>query len=150
MTRLPETILDLIRNRRLEKVGVNVDHAQDLLRTAHQHLETARLLSTTDDHAMAFTAVYDAARKALVGVLAIHGLRVRAAKGAHFHTGHAARALAGDDVIAEFEWMRQVRNATEYPSPERPSAAKDDVREGIEAAETIIATCQAHVDDRVP
>jgi HEPN domain-containing protein len=113
--------------------------------TAERHIRTAELLADTDDHAMAFTAAYDGARKALVGVLAAEGLRVRPVGGAHRNTGIAAAGFVEDSAVGEFEWMRQVRNATEYPDDDRPTATKQDVAEAITAAARIVEVCGDYV-----
>lgn len=88
----------------------------------------------------------DAARKALAAVLAHHGLRVRPVGGAHVNTGAAAAAYVSDDALAEFDWMRQVRNSTEYPDISRALATKQDVQEAIAAASATVAACPAAVD----
>lgn len=49
----------MLASRRLERVSVNLDHAQAVIVTAQRHLVTAEALAGTDDVAMAFTAAYD-------------------------------------------------------------------------------------------
>ncbi|GLI28362.1 hypothetical protein ARHIZOSPH14_26040 [Agromyces rhizosphaerae] len=141
----PAVIERMLRSKRLERVDENPAHARDVLAVAQQHVATARALAGTDDVAMAFTAAYDGARKALTAVLAHEGVRVRAMGGAHRNTGLAAAAYLDDapDAMAEFEWMRQVRNNTEYPSDDQPTATRADVREAIAAADAIVAACAA-------
>ncbi len=143
MTDLPPEVLKMIAAKRLERVAVNIAHANSVLVTARRHLVTARTLAGTDDVAMAFTAVYDGSRKALAAVRAVHGLRVRAVGGAHRNTGLAGVALMphAADAIADFDWMRQIRNSTEYPEDARPEATRDDVREAIAAGDAIVAAC---------
>ena len=143
-----ERIEQMIRQRQLERVSPNPGHAANVLETASRHLQNARLLAQTDDHAMAFTAAYDATRKALAGVLATEGLRVRPVGGAHRNTGIAAALFVDDDALGEFEWMRQVRNATEYPDEGRPTATRQDVKDSIEAASDIVAACRTYLSTR--
>ncbi|WP_169747640.1 HEPN domain-containing protein [Demequina iriomotensis] len=133
----------MLASGRLERVAINTDHARSVITTAQRHLVTARILAETDDVAMAFTAAYDGARKALAAVLAVHGLRVRPVGGAHRNTGLAAAVLMPQAVeeIAEFDWMRQVRNSTEYPEDARPEATRDDIREAISASDAIVSAC---------
>ena len=135
----------MLANRRLERVEVNSDHANRLIATAELHVRTAGVLAGTDDHAMAFTAAYDGARKALTAVLASEGVRVRPVGGAHRNTAVAAAALVEDQALQEFDWMRQVRNATEYPDDKRPTATEQDVEEGIDAASAIVDACARYV-----
>jgi len=143
MTELPDEIDGMLASRQLERVAVNVGHAKAVIVTAQRHLETAKVLANTADVAMAFTAAYDGTRKALSAVLAVYGLRVRPVGGAHRNAGLAATALmpTAAKVISQFDWMRQVRNSTEYPQDARPEATREDVREAIEAGGAIVAAC---------
>ncbi|WP_374928979.1 HEPN domain-containing protein [Kytococcus sedentarius] len=145
---MPDVIASMLANRRLEQVQPNPDHALSVLDMARRHVRTAEMLADTADVEMAFTAAYDGARKALTAVLALEGLRVRPVGGAHRNTGIAAAQFVTDEALGEFDWMRQVRNATEYPDDTRPPASRADVREGIGAAGAIVDACAAHVRAR--
>lgn len=147
MADFPLAITQMIDAKRLECVATNIAHAHSVITSARLYVGTARALAETDDVAMAFTAAYDGARKALAAVLAVHGLRVRPMGGAHRNTGVAAAAMmpSGSEVIAEFEWMRQIRNATEYPDDARLGATLQDVREAIAASDAIVAVCAAAI-----
>lgn len=142
---MSDVIARMLANRRLEKVAVNRDYAVTVIEMAKQHVRTAEVLADSDDQAMAFTAAYDAARKALVAVLATKGLRVRPVGGAHRNTGVAAAEFIEDAALEEFEWMRQVRSATEYPTDDQPTATLQDVREAISAASAIVTACEVNL-----
>lgn len=148
MAEWPSAIKRMLAAKQLEAVNVNPAHAQHVLGLARRHVDTAQMLATTDDSAMAFTAAYDAARKALSAVLAAHGLRVRPIGGAHRNTGVACAVFVRDPALGEFEWMRQLRNATEYPSDDSPGATAADVVEGIEAAAAIVQACADYLARR--
>ena len=147
MTELPDEIDRMVASRQLERVAENVAHAQAVIVTAPRHLDTAKVLADSPDVAMAFTAAYDGTRKALSAVLAVYGLRVRPVGGAHRNAGRAATALMpkATELIAQFDWMRQVRNSMEYPQDARPEATRDDVMEAIQAGGAIIAACAAAI-----
>ncbi|GAA2004152.1 HEPN domain-containing protein [Brevibacterium samyangense] len=142
---MTDTIAEMLANRRLERVARNADQAETMITTAEKHLRTARMIAEIEDHAMAFTAAYDGARKSLAAVLALEGLRIRPVGGAHRNTGVAASAFVEDGSLRDFDWMRQIRNATEYPDDTRPEATRQDVEEAISAAEAIIAACARYV-----
>ena len=142
---MSDVIARMLASRRLERVAVNRDYAVTVIEMAKQHVRTAEALAGSDDQAIAFTAAYDAARKALVAVLATKGLRVRPVGGAHRNTGVAAAEFIEDAALEEFEWMRQVRNATEYPSDDQPTATLQDVREAISAASAIVTACEVNL-----
>jgi hypothetical protein len=59
--------------------------------------------------------------------------------------GSRQRAFSRTVLWGEFEWMRQVRNATEYPDDDRPTATKQDVAEAITAAARIVEVCGDYV-----
>ena len=142
---MSELVRRMVASRKLERVSPNREHARDVVAVARQHVRTAALLAQTDDQAMAFTAAYDGARKALAAVLAAEGLRARPVGGAHRNTGIAAAEFVADTSLREFEWMRQLRNSTEYPNPNRPAATKRDVEEAILAAEVIVEACATQI-----
>lgn len=144
MTEFPEPLQLMLNNRRLERIPANPQHVNSLIDTADRHFHTARLLTETDDTAMAFTAAYDGTRKALVAVLAHVGLRVRPTGGAHRNTGIAVSLLVPESAqqINTFEWMRQIRNSTEYPDLEHPTASTQDVQEAITDGEAILSICR--------
>lgn len=144
-----DLIEQMLASRRLERIEPHPEHAFAVVEMAERHVATAKVLAGTDDQGMAFTAAYDGARKALAAVLAVEGLRVRPVGGAHRNAGIAAAEFVRDPSLDEFDWMRQVRNATEYPDLERPTATAADVGEAIEAAGLIVAACGAYVRGRV-
>jgi hypothetical protein len=145
---MPDVIDQMLASRRLERVDPNPEHALAVVQVAERHVVTAKALATMDDQGMAFTAAYDGARKALAAVLAVEGLRVRPVGGAHRNTGAAAAEFVDDAALDEFDWMRQVRNATEYPDLDSPTATAQDVAEAIGAADAIVAVCSAYVRSR--
>lgn len=145
---MPDVIEQMLASRRLDRVDPNLEHALAVVQMAERHVATAKVLATMDDQSMAFTAAYDGARKALTAVLAVEGLRVRPVGGAHRNTGVAAAEFVNDASLDEFDWMRQVRNATEYPDIDSPTATAQDVVEAISAAEAIVDVCSAYVRGR--
>lgn len=145
---MSELIRRMVASRKLEQVTPNRDHARSVLAVAERHVHTATLLARTEDQAMAFSAAYDGARKALSAVLSAEGLRARPVGGAHRNTGVAAAEFVKDASLREFEWMRQVRNSTECPHPTRPTATNEDVHEAISAAQAIVEACADQVGAR--
>lgn len=131
----------MLARGKLERVVANRRHALRMIDTAERNLKTARLLAGTSDQGMAFTALYDASRKSLAAVLAVLGLRVKPIGGAHRNTWLAVSLIIDAPIIKRFDWMRQVRNATEYPDDKRPEATESDVTEGLMLAEEIVAEC---------
>ena len=130
----------LVERGRLDRVTPRRQTAKHLLTEAHRHLASAATLASTADVSLAFVAAYDAARKALSAVLAVQGLRAKGGDGGHTVLLDAVRPQFPDDrqVLQRFDWMRTVRNNTEYPDFATPSASRDDVADARTAAQAIV------------
>jgi hypothetical protein len=68
------TVDQLIRERSLERVPANRDHADLSIAQALQHVESVRAIAASDPTG-AYAMAYDAVRKAFVAVLENQGLR---------------------------------------------------------------------------
>src|SRR5688572_20584242 len=84
---------------------------------ARRHLDSSVTLASTDP-SLAYVALYDAARKALVGHMEANGYRPTNRLGAHQAVGMYGEATvatseARSHVLA-FDRLRQVRNRSEY------------------------------------
>lgn len=134
-----DTVDDILARGRLTRVTPNRNLADTLLAQARAHLASATTVVDADP-AGAFTLVYDAARKALAAILVNQGLRAG---------GDGAHAVLLDVVMAQldpplgatfrpFTWMRPLRNHTQYPAPEHPTAQVDDVQEALPATAGMI------------
>ncbi|AQP46295.1 hypothetical protein BW730_00615 [Tessaracoccus aquimaris] len=127
-----DDLADLIKERRIETVAADPAQAQVLRDQARAHLASSRMIGHTDV-AGAFSLAYDAIRKQLTALLLEHGLRAKSA-GSHAATAQAAQKLLKGFDPAGFEWLRLVRNATEYGSEKRPGATMEDVEAAWEFA----------------
>ena len=81
------------------------------------HLASSAALAKSDP-ALAYVALYDAARKAITALMQADGYRVANRPGAHQAAGLYAEAQLGRGTAAvhvrAFDRMRQVRNRSEY------------------------------------
>jgi HEPN domain-containing protein len=130
----------LLDRGQLERVEANPAHARTILEQARMHLSSARILAATVDTAAAFVTAYDAARKSLSAMLAVQGLRARGGDGGHRVLSELMQAQLPQHrrALREFDWMRQKRNDTQYPDPDKPTATAKDVTDGIAAAQRIV------------
>ena len=134
-----EEIDRLIDRSRLTRVAANRNLAESHLVQARTHLIAAATLRDLDP-AGAFTLTYDAARLALAGVLVNQGLKPRG-EGAHavlLEVAIAQLEPPRQRELREFDWMRRLRNDTQYPDIGRTSATVDDVDQAIPAAQAIV------------
>lgn len=135
----------LIAQGRLERVAPNQQHAQVLLAQARRAVQSAVVLASTEDTITAFTAAYDAARKALTAILLNQGLRPGSGEGGHAVLREAVLAQLeppSQPAVRAFGWMRQTRNSSAYPQPDRATATDHEVTDGIEAAHAIIQVAE--------
>ena len=141
----------LIQQGRLTRVAANRDLAASHLAQADTHLTAAETLRDLDP-AGAFTLAYDAARLALAAVLVNQGLRPRG-EGAHAVLLEAAIVQLEPPrqiEIREFDWMRRLRNDTQYPDIDRPSASVDDVDQVVPAAKAIVDRARQLIEAMPP
>ena len=125
-------LADLIKERRIETVEKDPRQVAVLREQAKAHLASSRMIGHTDV-AGAFSLAYDSIRKELTALLLDHGFRAKSA-GSHAATGQAAAKLVKGFDTNGFEWLRLVRNATEYGSDKHPGATMQDLEDAWEFA----------------
>ena len=137
----------LVERGRLERITPRRQTAEHLIREARKHLASAARLAKTEDMSMAFIAAYDAPRKALSAILAIQGLRSKGGDGGHAVLLDAVRPQFPDQrqELQRFDWMRTVRNNTEYPDFGTPTATTQDVADAQIASTQIVSLAERFV-----
>src|ERR1019366_7276795 len=128
-----KTVHKLINDGRLQKVTSSREHADRLLTQSRNHLISTEKTAHHDPEG-AYSSLYDAARKSLVAVLEVQGLRPTS-KGGHIVICEALQAQTDppfSEVITPFNRMRKLRNAHEYPGFEEPELTTSDVLEDLE------------------
>jgi HEPN domain-containing protein len=140
-------VAHFVSRGRLERVMASGAHARHLLREARRHLASAAVLAETEDVSAAFVTAYDAARKALTAILAVQGLRAKGGNGGHAVLLDAVKPQFPDHtrVLLRFDWLRNVRNATQYPDFQKPTATPADLVAAIPAATEIVDLAEAYV-----
>lgn len=129
----------LLAQGRLARVAPQRDLAEHYLAQGRLHLAASRHVMTIDAPG-AVTLAYDTARLALAAILVNQGLKPR---GEGAHAVLAQLEPPRQRELREFQWMRRVRNDTQYPEAGVPVASIDDVWRGISAAEVIVT--RAHL-----
>jgi len=141
------TIETLLSEKKLEHVPANRELADEYLTQAEAHLATSEL-AQGNDPVGEFQLAYDAARKAMGAILLNQGLRPTSA-GGHVVVGDAVLAQLDPplgDVFVQFRWMRPLRNDSEYPRPDRPTATAADAAEGRRCAADMAAKARELLD----
>lgn len=141
-----EDLEALIAENQLEIVDIGRDEASANLAAAFLHLKSAKQIMDWDPVG-SFQLSYDAARKALQAVLALHGFRVRKPpRGNHFTFVRVSRSgLVTPEIWRPLDWMREMRNSSEYSVFENEVADTEDARQGLEAAEQMVLDARQHL-----
>jgi len=129
----------MLREGSLTRVHASHELAGQYVQNARKRLQSVELIKDMDPVA-AFVLAYDAARLGLAAILINQGLRPRG-EGAHALLLEAVLAQTEPPrqrVFREFSWMRKLRNETQYPDADSPSASADDLAQAIPAATAII------------
>src|SRR5512145_268644 len=107
----------LLAEKKIRTVRPDPETAQVELDVARRHIASAAKIMG-DDSTLAFTALYDAMRKAIAAHMRSRGYRVTRGPGAHAKTGdYAMAALDRLDIgshLDEFDALRALRNQSEY------------------------------------
>jgi hypothetical protein len=115
----PISVAQLVAEGRLEQVAADVTAAWNRIDEAKRHLESSAALAATDG-SLAYVALYDAARKALVAHMQANGYRPTNRTGAHQAVGLYGEATIttaqAKPHVDAFDRLRQVRNRSEYAS----------------------------------
>jgi hypothetical protein len=133
----------LVEEGELERVEPDRELAEQELSDAITHLQSAEKL-VDEDPLLAYTALYDATRKALAAHMRARGLRVRGKVGYHAKTmryGAAGLAHLGlDEELERLDEMRIIRNDAEY---EGRRIGRQEVAADLETARRVIEAARA-------
>jgi hypothetical protein len=136
----------MIEAGELERVDPDPATAAVELADARTHLSSAEKL-VGDDPIMAYSAVYDATRKALAAHMRARGYRVRGKVGHHAKTIRYGRvALEGqgiNEVLERLDDMRIVRNDAEYSGRR---IGRQEVAADLETARSVVGVIQAELE----
>jgi hypothetical protein len=128
----------LLAERKIRTVSPDPETVQAEIEVARRHIASAETIMA-DDATLAFTALYDAMRKAIAAHMRSRGYRVTRGPGAHAKTGeYALAALDHLDIgshLDEFDALRDLRNQSEY---EALRVDVEEVRKALEHVSVIV------------
>ena len=129
---MQEIIGKLLATGELDAVITGAGRPEKELQAANRHYESALTILDSDPEG-AFQLLYDSARKALQALLAAEGIRVRRPPNGNHYTfvKVANGGFVDERVWAPLDWMRKVRNQTEYHEPELLPASATDSRQAV-------------------
>src|SRR6266700_7400204 len=124
-----------LRAGELQKVTGGQAAGAGWITGARRKYDTARLIADADPES-AYVTAYDAARFALVGVLAQQGLRATQ-KGGHLAVEHAVRAQFAASFVS-FATLRRRRAELEYPTYPGENVEHDELLDALRTTQQII------------
>ncbi|HXV58464.1 MAG TPA: HEPN domain-containing protein [Gaiellaceae bacterium] len=131
-------VQQLLAAKKIRAVTPDPETARAEIDVARRHIASAEKIMG-DDSTLAFTALYDAMRKAIAAHMRSRGYRVTRGPGAHAKTGdYAMAALDRLDIgshLDEFDALRALRNQSEY---EALHVDVEEVREALEHVRGIV------------
>jgi HEPN domain len=130
-----QDVLSAINSGELQRVTGGQAAGSGWITDANRKLQTATNIAA-EDPATAYVTAYDAARFALVGVLAQQGLRATQ-RGGHLAVEQAMRAQFGQS-FADFSTLRRRRAELEYPAFAGEAVEDDEVADALAKARRII------------
>lgn len=135
----------LLAEKKIRAVTPDPETARAEIDVARRHIVSAEKIMA-DDSTLAFTALYDAMRKAITAHMRSRGYRVTRGPGAHAKTGeYSLAALDHLDIgphLDEFDALRDLRNQSEY---EALHVDVEEVREALEHASVIVEAIAGNI-----
>jgi hypothetical protein len=130
-----QEVIAALRAGQLQQVTGGQAAGDGWITQARGKYETAQLISDADPET-AYVTGYDAARFALVGVLAQQGLRATQ-KGGHLAVEQTARAQFGPSFVT-FSTLRRRRAELEYPAYPGERVEQEELLNALRTVEQII------------
>lgn len=140
-----EDLQKILNDGKVERVAADESLARAEIENARTHLESAVVLIDSDP-VMAYTALYDASRKAVAAHMRARGFRVIGKKGYHAKTMEYAEAALDSHGINEhierLDEMRGIRNDTEYRGR---VVGRAEIEADLETARKIVAAVEREI-----
>jgi hypothetical protein len=130
-----QELIEALRAGELQQVTGGQAAGDGWITQARRKYATAQLISDTDPES-AYVTAYDAARFALLGVLAQQGLRATQ-KGGHLAVEQAVRAQFGKS-FASFSTLRRRRAELEYPAYPGEKVENEELLDALRTVDEII------------
>lgn len=141
----------LLLTGQLQRVPANREWADQLILIAAEQFNAAQIVLPVSP-LTSFQTSYDAMHKVFDAVLVNQGLR-GTQSGGHIALGAALQAQLVPplgSILKDFSWMRRLRNAGDYPVPDKPLASAEDAAEALEILQGLLAKVPALLDAMPP
>lgn len=140
------TLSQLIEAGELDLVTFSPGHPERELDAALRHYQSAVQILESDPEG-SFQLLYDSARKTLQALLSSEGIRVRKPPNANHYTfvKVVKSGFVDSETWNRLDWMRKLRNQTEYPEPETLPASIIDSRQAMDHVAAMLADAKSRL-----
>ncbi|MBF8253072.1 MAG: hypothetical protein HW379_1414 [Actinobacteria bacterium] len=123
----------------IEEIEIDVNQVHRMIGQADNHITSAKN-TLIDDKEGAYVLLYDAARKALMAILYLQGIRPTAFGGHSIILDVLIPQCSASEValIGPFNRLRKIRNSVEYPKTEYSELDETSLREDFDKAVKIV------------
>ena len=130
----------------IEEIKIDMDQGQKLIAQAENHLRSAKS-AFKDDKEGAYILLYDAARKGLISILYLQGIRPTAFGGHSIILDVLTPQCTQSElkIIKPFNRLRKVRNSVEYPKTDSFEIDEESLCEDFNAAAKIVAWAKLNI-----
>lgn len=130
----------------IEEIEPDIDQVHRLIAQSENHLRSAKN-ALVDDKEGAYVLLYDAARKGLISILYLQGIRPTALGGHSIILDVLIPQCTKSEfaIIKPFNRLRKIRNSVEYPKTDSSEIDADSLREDFNAAAKIVAWAKSNI-----
>lgn len=130
----------------IEEIEIDIDQVRRMIAQAENHLRSAKN-SLKEDKEGAYVLLYDAARKGLMAILYLQGIRPTSFGGHSIILDMLIPqcSTAEAALIRPFNRLRKIRNSVEYPRNPLSELDEDSLQEDLKKAERIVTWAKSMI-----
>ena len=138
-TAIETEIRALLKPGELTEILTDASHGLRKLRRVDSQLKYSAL-AIHDDPETSIQLSYDAARRAVAAILEAFGLRMHERAGSHSsYVKVVSIDVFNQDIWRDLEWMKKLRNQSQYADSTMPELTVDQAQESFLAAKAMVS-----------
>ena len=139
MESIEKKIRAVLKPAELSEILTNASDGLTRLKRAESQLAISEM-SVRDAPAVSISLSYDAARKSVAAVLEAFGLRVHERAGSHASFVKVVSIdVFNQEIWCDLEWMKKLRNQSQYGDSTMPELTVDQAQESFLAAKAMVS-----------
>ena len=139
MESIEKKIRAVLKPAELSEILTNASDGLTRQKRAESQLAISEM-SVRDAPAVSISLSYDAARKSVAAVLEAFGLRVHERAGSHASFVKVVSIdVFNQEIWCDLEWMKKLRNQSQYADSTMPELTVDQAQESFLAAKAMVS-----------